>query len=114
MVRKPKLVARNWTEAIWAAASVKVTFHSRSVYVPGGREGKEYPPESLVVTVRAAFVPTLRAGTVASLIMAPVESRISPDIAPNVWQKAAWCANREHPRTNSRAIIRIISIVVVA
>src|SRR5438094_4952033 len=82
---------------------LKPVFSALTVYIPGGSEGKKYSPASLVVTVRAALVPVLTTVTVTSAAIAPLESRTSPPIEPNVWPKANWPVRRTHPKTNSRA-----------
>src|SRR5439155_23003560 len=81
---------------------LKPVFSALTVYAPGGSDGKKYSPASLVVTVRVALVPVLTTVTVTSAAIAPLESRTSPPIEPNVWPKANWPVRRTHPRTNRR------------
>src|SRR6266699_1979486 len=86
---------------------LKPGFSTLIVYVPGGREGKKYPPASLVTTTRVALVPAFVKVTVAPWTVAPLESCASPPIEPNVWPNATWFARKIHPNTNSRIRIPI-------
>src|SRR5207302_6753715 len=81
---------------------LKPGFSARNAYVPGASDGKEYAPASFVIAVRVAFVPLLVADTVTPATAAPLASRASPSMEPNVWPDATAAPTRLYVRTTKR------------
>src|SRR5215831_10866110 len=72
---------------------LKPDFVTRISYCPGGSDGNEYRPSSLVTVLRVTLVSALMRVTSADGTEAPCASRTSPERPPNV---CPWIAAAKH------------------